>query len=276
MVPDDRDRSHLDFRAFINVEEELDRVRGRNSLVSRFDRCELAPMLGQQLLDDHFGALDFGGVELTFHAEADFFFLECVQDVRFGDRFVSLVLDAADDRSLGAIKDDDLPVRIPRIVLDLQANVLEELGVPQCLEVAPDGIGAIWVADAREDSPLQSAALNAPQPDEVNAGDDVLLAACFLPLSTRQATREDGKNTHKCACLDCEQKNLPASGHGSAQGRSIPPKISCSPARSGWTRLARVGFLSGPPGLLPQRDETRDPRRRDTPPVLRASAIRLG
>ena len=59
---------------------------------------ELVPMFGQQSLDHHFGAYDYGGIELAFDRQADFLVLEGVKDVRFRNGFVSLVLDTPNDR----------------------------------------------------------------------------------------------------------------------------------------------------------------------------------
>src|ERR1700685_3006996 len=94
----DADLSDLDLWSFINVEDELHGVRCRDSLESRPHYGELAPMLGKQLLDHGFGALDFRRIELTFDGQPDFLVLERVENVRLADGLVSLVLDAANNR----------------------------------------------------------------------------------------------------------------------------------------------------------------------------------
>ena len=65
-VPNNCDRAHLDFGPFIDVENQFDGVGGRDALVGGLYGGKLAPVLGQQFLDHHFRALDFGGIELAF------------------------------------------------------------------------------------------------------------------------------------------------------------------------------------------------------------------
>ena len=67
LVAHDRDRPHLHLRPFIDIENQLHGVRRRDAFVGGLHRGELPAVLGEQLLDHHFGALDFRGIELAFH-----------------------------------------------------------------------------------------------------------------------------------------------------------------------------------------------------------------
>ena len=122
LFPYDRDRSHFHFRPFINIEDQFHGVGGGDALVGRLYRGELVPVRGQQAFDHHFGARDFRGIELAFDRKPDFLFLERIENVRLGNRFVSLVFDAADDGPLGDVENDDFPVRIGRDRLPLRAG----------------------------------------------------------------------------------------------------------------------------------------------------------
>ena len=111
LIAHDRDGSHLHLRPFVDVEDQLHRVGRRDAFVGRLHRGELVPVRGQQALEHHFGARDFRGIELAFDRKPDFLVLECVENVRLGNRFVSLVLDPPDDRPLGHVENDDFAVR---------------------------------------------------------------------------------------------------------------------------------------------------------------------
>src|SRR4029077_15941107 len=90
----------LHFGAFIDVEGELYGVRAGEPFEGRFDAGVLAAVLGQQLFLDDFPLFDFRGIELALNRESNLAVLEAVQDVGFGNRFVALVFDAADNGAL--------------------------------------------------------------------------------------------------------------------------------------------------------------------------------
>ena len=80
LVAGERDLADFDRGAFLDVEVDLHRSR-RNGLHVGLDGGELVAVLGQQFLEDSFGALDLGGVVLALDREADLFLLEAVQNV---------------------------------------------------------------------------------------------------------------------------------------------------------------------------------------------------
>src|SRR3989304_810038 len=68
---------------------------------------------------------------------------EALEDLRLGDGLDAPVVDAADERPLHHDEVDDLALLA---VLDLQADVFEEVGVPDGLEIAPQDVGVVGVA----------------------------------------------------------------------------------------------------------------------------------
>ena len=95
------------FAPSVDVESELHRVGAGDSFERRLYDRELAAVLGQQFLQDHFGFFNARGIELALDRQSDFAVLEPVQNVRFGNRFVALVFDAPDDGPLGEVENDD-------------------------------------------------------------------------------------------------------------------------------------------------------------------------
>src|SRR5437899_3974743 len=124
------DFADLDFRAFLDLENENDGVAGSDALVLRSDFRELPAVLGQQFLQHDFRFLDFGGIELAFDAQTDFALLEAGEDVRFGNGVDAVVADAADLRALFHIKNNDLTVRGVWGVFDAEFHIFEELRFP--------------------------------------------------------------------------------------------------------------------------------------------------
>src|SRR5207248_9536195 len=111
MIPHELDFANLDFGAFLDFEHQNDRIAGSNALVLRGNLGELAAMLSQKLFQNNFGFLDFRGVKLAFHAQADLALLEAVEDVRFRDGVNAVVANTADLRALLDLEHDDLCVR---------------------------------------------------------------------------------------------------------------------------------------------------------------------
>jgi hypothetical protein len=67
---------------------------------------------------------------------------------------------------------------------------------------------------------------------------------------------------HNDEKLESAQKNFPACGHGSGQGRTPPPKIFGSPAGP-FRPACACRIPSGPLGLLPQQVGTTSRQLRD-------------
>jgi hypothetical protein len=133
-------------------------------------------VLGKQFLQDYLGALNLCGIELAFHGEADFTLFEAVKDVRLGDGLVPLVFDPPDDRTLCYIVDKKFSVRVLRIVLDFEANILEELRIPERLKITVDGFLGKWITSAGKNTSEKRIALNASVSNEINAIDRELRA----------------------------------------------------------------------------------------------------
>ncbi len=171
-VSRDHNFADLHLGSFVDVERKRYGVRARQSFVGGLDGGELAAVLGQQLLNNHFRLLDFCRIELAFNREADLAVLEPVQDVGFGDRFVALVFDAPDDGPLGDIENDDFLVGLVRAVLDFETDVLEILRVPQGVEIAPQGVIVHGVAGAGKDARPKRLAADSSIALEFDALDD--------------------------------------------------------------------------------------------------------
>jgi len=65
-IPRDHDLADLHLGTLVDVKNEFHRVGARNPLIGGLHHGELAAVLGQQLLQDDFGFLDFRGIELAF------------------------------------------------------------------------------------------------------------------------------------------------------------------------------------------------------------------
>ena len=110
MIALEFDFADLNLGPFVDLEHENYRVAGGDALVLWGDLRELAAMFPEQLFQHNFRLLDFRGIKLAFHAEADFAFLEAVENVGFGDGMNAIVANAPDLRALLDFKQDDLRV----------------------------------------------------------------------------------------------------------------------------------------------------------------------
>src|SRR5581483_9201733 len=81
LVAGEGDLADLDGGAFLDVEGELDRGR-RYGFYLGADDGVLMAVLTEHLLEDDFGVLDLGPVELALDGDADLFLLEAVEHVR--------------------------------------------------------------------------------------------------------------------------------------------------------------------------------------------------
>ncbi len=121
------------------------------------------------------------------------------------------------------------PFGVREIVLHFQPDVLEEVGVPESLKVAPNSVCCEAVTHARKDSRLQRIARDASISDEINAGDDLLVPGCGtrrVYLGEKRA--RERKQAHHQQSFPNAQKYPLISGLDSTQGRSPPPKFLCS------------------------------------------------
>ena len=131
---------------FVNGENELDGIGGGDFFVGRLYHGELMAVLGLEFLDGHFGLLNLGRIKLAFDGEAHLAIFETIKDVRFGYGLIAVVLDAADDGPLDDIEDDNLGVGVAGAILNFKANVLEVLGIPKGLEIAPQRVFIVRIA----------------------------------------------------------------------------------------------------------------------------------
>ena len=110
MIALEFDFADLNLGPFVDLEHENYRVAGGDALVLWGDSGELPTVFPEKLFQHNFRLLDFRGIKLAFHAEADFAFLEAVENVGFGDGMNAIVANAPDLRALLDFKQDDLRV----------------------------------------------------------------------------------------------------------------------------------------------------------------------
>ncbi len=164
----------LYLRSFVYFKHQDHGVAGSDSFVLRRHRRELPAMFAEQFLQHHFRFLDACGIELAFHREPDFFLLESIQNVRFGDGVDAVVANSPDHRPLFHLKNDDFPVGLFP-VFHLQFYVFEKLRVPQRLKVAAQGFFVVRIAHPAEDARLQCVSANPAVAFEVDAFDERLV-----------------------------------------------------------------------------------------------------
>ena len=108
VIAGEADVADFYLRSFFDLEDENDGVAGGDAFVLWRDFGVLVAVLAEEIFEDDFGFLDARGIELAFHGEADFLFLEAVENVGFGNGVNAVVADAADDRALFDFEDDVL------------------------------------------------------------------------------------------------------------------------------------------------------------------------
>src|SRR5271165_7321639 len=106
----------------------------------------------------------------------------------------AVITDAADDRALFYVEDDDFPVGAVRGIFHAKLHVFEKLRVPQSLEIAAQGLFVVDVAFTAEDAGFEGVAANAAVADEVDAVDDetrlsVAVESCVLRSALRGGLR---------------------------------------------------------------------------------------
>ena len=156
MIAGKIDVSDFNFRAFFDFENEDYGVAGSNAFVLRSNFRELAAVFAEKIFQDDLGLLDARGIELAFDGEADFLFLEAIENVRFGDGVDAVVANAADYRALFDFEDYSLMAGAIGGVFDPELDVFEELRVPERLKIAAQSLFVVGIAVAGEDAGLQS------------------------------------------------------------------------------------------------------------------------
>src|SRR5713226_10618302 len=167
-----------------------------------------------------------------------------IQDLRFGHRLDALVLDPPDDGTLLYVKGDDLGVGMVGAVFYLQADIFEELRVPEGLEVSPESVFAVGVALSSENLGLQRVGADAAVAHKLHAlhQSGLLRAslrnpgncwrtnavACSLTRGpclwhrTRQGEHQD-KQKHQQGRQEKRQARIVACGHAPQPKMCAPP-----------------------------------------------------
>ena len=185
MIAGEFDLSDFDLWSFFHFENQNDGIARSDALVLRRNFCKLAAVLAEQFLDNDFSLLDFCGIKLAFDAQANFTFLETVENIRFRNGVNILVADAANDRAFLQLKNNDFGVGAVRRILDAQLHIFKELRVPKCLEVAAQGIFVVRIIFAAENTRLQCIVADAAVPHEVDALDDDRRSRRILRIASR-------------------------------------------------------------------------------------------
>ena len=174
----ERDVAYLDLRAFIDVEDDLDRG-GRDLTDFGPNLGVLATAFAQQLAQHVDRAIDGRGVVARLDRQPDVPLLEALQDVRERGGLVALVPDRADNTALRYEEADDLA---GLAIFDFQAQVVEVTGIPQHHEVPPKGLRIVQVPALREDARRQAVARNATGAAKRHFLDDVFAWTALLRL----------------------------------------------------------------------------------------------
>src|SRR5260370_11469507 len=176
------DFADFDLRSFIDFEDQNYRVAGSDAFVLRTDFRKLPTVFAQQFLDHHFRFFDFGGIELAFHAEADFAFLEAIKNIGFRNGVNIVVANAPDDRTFLNFKNNDLGVGAVRRFFHAQFYVLKELSIPKSLKIAAQRLLVVDVVFAAENPGFQGIIAHPPVAGKIDALDDLapsLLLCCL-------------------------------------------------------------------------------------------------
>src|SRR6476661_2157190 len=171
VVSDELDLADFNLGAFNNLEDQDHSITGGDAFVLRGYFRELAAVLAKQLLQYHFGLLDFRGIEWAFHGEADLPLLKAVENIRFRYRMNALVTNAPNLRAFLHLENDDFGVGAIGRIFDTQLYVLEELRVPESLEIAAQGLFVVRIVLAAEDAGLEGVAADSPVANKLDALD---------------------------------------------------------------------------------------------------------
>src|SRR5208283_5233597 len=99
-------------------------------------------------------------IELALHRESDFSILEGVEDIGFGHRLQTLVLNPADDRPFAYVEDYDFPVRVIGAVLHFEPDVFKISRVPQGSKIPVQSFRLVRITVARKNAGAQRLAAN--------------------------------------------------------------------------------------------------------------------
>src|ERR1700730_12883015 len=145
----------FDLGAFLNCENENDRVAGGDSFVLRSDVGKLTAVLAEQFLQNHFSLLDARGVKLTFHGQTDLALLEPIQNVGLRNGVDTVVPNAADDRAFLDVENYIFVIGTVGRILDAELHIFEKLRIPERLKIAAQSFFVVGIAVAAEDAGFQ-------------------------------------------------------------------------------------------------------------------------
>src|SRR6266436_6612890 len=182
VISGELDSADLDLGPFFDFENKNDGVAGGDALILRADFGELAAVFGEELLQDHLGFFYFCRIELAFDAQTDLAFLEAIENVRFGNGVDAVVTNAANLRAFLDFEKNDLAAGTAGRVFDAELHVLEELCVPQSLEIAAQRFFVVRIALAAEDARFQRVAADAAVAEKLDAVNDKLLRGSRLRI----------------------------------------------------------------------------------------------
>src|SRR4051812_17661299 len=148
LVADEVDLADLHLRTFVHVEGDVHQLRtAGNFLDLGRDRGELEALFAQHVADDPRHLANETRVDERVEADLRVRVLQLLVDLRDFDFLRADVVDDLDALPLLHVVGDDLPdgaVR-ERVVIRLEEEVVEEVGVPQPMEVFLDGLLAAVV-----------------------------------------------------------------------------------------------------------------------------------
>ena len=141
LVADEVDLADLDLRALVHVEGDVDQFRAAGDLLDVVgDVRELEALLSQHVPDDPFDLADERGVDEGVEADLCVGVLQLLVDLRDLDLLRADVVDDLDALPLLHVVGDDLADRAvgELVVADVNPQVVEEVRVPQAMEVVLD------------------------------------------------------------------------------------------------------------------------------------------
>ena len=146
---------------------------GRNLLDLRVYRGVLAAALRKKVLQNVGGVLDSGRVVLRLDYQADFAFLEAVEDFGFRYGMDSAVVNGADDAALGNDEGDFDGIG-PLARFHFQADIVEAARVPESHEVTPEELFVVNIAGFGYQQGFEGFGWGAARPAHINRIDKLL------------------------------------------------------------------------------------------------------
>ena len=148
LVADEVERANLDLRPFVHVEREVDQLGAAGDFLDLGrDFGELEALLTQHVADDAGDLADQAGIDEGVEADLGVGVLQLLVDLRRLDLLGADVVDDLDALPLLHVVGHDLADRAvgELVVADVDEQVIEEVRVPQPVEVLEDDLLAVVV-----------------------------------------------------------------------------------------------------------------------------------